>query len=83
MREEPYMTVLPDTGCELARTCLGCRMPACKYADPHQVARAERERRNAEIRAAWERGLAIRQLVVRFGLSERTIFRVLAEGRAL
>jgi len=58
-------------------------MPACKYDDPHQVARAERERRNAEIRAAWERGLAIRQLVVRFGLSERTIFRVLAEGRAL
>lgn len=68
-----------DTGCDLAPSCLRCPFRVCRY--DRQNGRPLMESRNAEIAAAWERGTSIEQLAERFGLSTRSVHRVLREPR--
>jgi hypothetical protein len=86
---KPRIDALPehleyrDTGCDLYPSCLRCPLPRCRYDDPGGAANMLRTGRDAAILRLAERdGLPITRLAEMFGLSRRTIFRVLRTGRA-
>lgn len=75
---DPYR----DTGCELAPSCLRCPFPRCRYDEPGGVAAPLRLGRDAEIvRLRRDRRLSIAELAARFGVSRRTMYRILAQQR--
>jgi Mor family transcriptional regulator len=51
----------------------------CKYDDPGWMQRERRRRRDCQVLEAHQRGgLSVPQLMERFRVSERTIFRILS-----
>lgn len=71
-----------DTGCDLYPSCLRCPLPKCRYDDPGGAAAMLRPGRDASIlRLAGEDGMTVDSLARMFGLSRRTIFRVLSGSR--
>lgn len=78
----PENTEYRDTGCSLYHSCLGCPLPRCRYDSTGGAPALLRPGRDATIqRLAHQDGLGVDQLATMFGLSRRTIFRVLASGR--
>lgn len=78
----PEHTRYRDKGCDLYPSCLRCGLPRCRYDDPGGARAMLREGRDAAIlRLAREQSLGPDELARRFGLSRRTIFRVLRAGR--
>lgn len=78
----PEHTDYADTGCDLYPSCLRCPLPKCRYEDPGGAAAMLRTGRDASIlRLAQQDGMDVDQLALMFGLSRRTIFRVLQNGR--
>lgn len=87
-RNEPMVDALPeyfsyqDTGCEVSPSCLHCPLPRCKYDDPGWFHRGLLQRRNEEVlRVRVAFGLTVPQLSHRFGLSERTVHRIISRTR--
>jgi hypothetical protein len=85
---KPRLDALPenieyrDTGCDLYPSCLRCPLPRCRYDDAGGAAQMLRTGRDATILRLAERdGLPINRLAEMFGVSRRTIFRVLRNGR--
>jgi hypothetical protein len=85
---KPRIDALPehlhytDTGCDLYPSCLRCPLPRCRYDEPGGAGRMLRGGRDAAIlRVAHEPGMTIERLAEQFGVSRRTIFRVLRAGR--
>ena len=70
----------PDTGCNLAPSCLACPLPLCKYDTPKQVHPTRRKGEGAIVEAV-NSGMARRVAAQTFGVSLRTIDRVLARNR--
>lgn len=67
-----------DTGCDLYPSCLRCPLPRCRYEDPGGAAAILRGGRDASIvRLRSHDGMSVERLAEMFGLSRRTIFRVL------
>ncbi len=88
-RRELRPEVLPesyqyrDDGCEVSQSCLRCPLAVCKYDDPDWRRRGKRDRRDGEILEARRRErLSATALARRFGVSERTVWRAVARGRA-
>lgn len=78
----PEYTDYADTGCDLYASCLNCPLPRCRYEEPGGAPALLRGGRNASIlRLAREEHLGVDGLAERFGLSRRTIFRILRSGR--
>lgn len=74
----PEHTTYSDTGCDLYPSCLTCPLPRCRYDDPGGAASMLRSGRDAAILRVAERdGVSVDSLATMFGLSRRTIFRVL------
>ena len=74
----PEYTDYADTGCDLYSSCLRCPLPKCRYEDPGGAAAMLRTGRDASIvRLADQTGMTVDRLAEMFGLSRRTIFRVL------
>ncbi len=72
-----------DTGCDLYPSCLRCPLPRCRYDTNGGATAILREGRDRSIlRAATHDGMSVDELARMFGLSRRTIFRVLERGRA-
>ena len=69
----PEGSYYPDNGCNLAPACLSCPLPLCKYDD-----RAVRDRQIVRLR---ESGWTFARVAAKFGVSERTVNRVLYEHR--
>jgi AraC-like DNA-binding protein len=68
----------PDTGCGLWERCLTCPLPRCRYDEPggaRQIFLRERDSEIARLRRGD--GVSIDELAQRFGVSRRTVFRVL------
>lgn len=77
----PENTEYRDTGCDLYPSCLRCPLPRCRYEDPGGAAAILRDGRDAAIlRLAGDGSMTIDQIAETFGLSRRTIFRVLRKG---
>jgi len=82
----PELYPYRDDGCELSPSCLNCPLPRCKYDDPGWLQRERRRKRDhAVLEARRRRDLTVPQLAERFGVSERTVFRILSRdaGHAL
>ena len=71
----------PDRGCEVSPSCLACPLERCKYDDPesyllHLRQQADREKL-AVIRTEW---LTPAEAAERFGITQRTVYRLLARN---
>lgn len=74
--------IYTDTGCEASPSCLTCPLPVCKYDVPGGVRQARRLQADAERIAVMEReGLMVAEAAERFGITERTMFRILERNR--
>ena len=71
-----------DSGCDLYPSCLNCPLPQCRYEVNGGATAMLRLGRDASIIAASKRyGATIDDIARTFGLSRRTIFRVLERDR--
>lgn len=71
-----------DTGCEVSPSCLRCPLPRCKHDDPHGVRQQRQQARDLErARIIQAEGLTAAQAAERFGVAERTVFRILERCR--
>ncbi len=70
-----------DDGCDLAPSCLRCPLVRCRYDEPGGARALFQVPRDEALRRRREEGIAIDALAAEFGLSRRSVFRVLAKGR--
>ena len=78
----PEHTNYADTGCDLYPSCLQCPLPRCRYEEPGGAAAILRQGRDESIlRLARNSGLGVDELARSFGVSRRTIFRVLSSAK--
>ncbi|MDP9236624.1 MAG: hypothetical protein M3P30_04355 [Chloroflexota bacterium] len=71
-----------DTGCELSPSCQHCPLEHCKYDAPVTLRRAMMAARDREIAVLRRRHRApIDMLAETYGVTTRTIFRILSEQR--
>ena len=78
----PEYTDYNDKGCDLFPSCLACPLPRCRYEEPGGAAALMRSGRDASIiQMSEERAMSVDALARMFGLSRRTIFRVLRASR--
>ena len=68
-----------DTGCRYSPSCLACPLPQCIHDAPNTVRQTKRRARDAErLEIMAAENLTVVQAVARFGISERTVWRILA-----
>lgn len=78
----PEHTQYADTGCDWHPTCLTCPFVRCRYdEDTGAVKRHAGRQRDRRIVDLQRRGKTINVIAARFGVSRRTVFRVLARAR--
>lgn len=66
-----------DEGCDLFPSCLHCPLPQCRYDEPRRR-QMRKELRNKEIlRLHQEERLKVKELAARFGVSKRTVHRII------
>ena len=71
-----------DTGCEASDSCLDCPLPKCRYDDPAWYVRNRRLARDFRIVHTMQReDLSIEETAMRFGVTNRTVFRILQRCR--
>jgi hypothetical protein len=67
-----------DDGCDIHPRCLTCPLPRCRYDEPggaRAMLNAFRDERIAELR---REGAPVDEIADRYGLSRRTVFRILS-----
>ena len=80
----PENAAYADSGCDLFASCLQCPLARCRYdAPPGGLRRLLTEARDREIALIRRRHRApINALASTYGLTRRSIFRILSEQRA-
>lgn len=69
-----------DDGCDMEISCLNCSLPRCIHDEPGGKRGQQKRQRNREIVSLRQkRRLKIGELARRFGLSCRTVYRILAQ----
>ena len=79
----PENVIYRDDGCEVSPSCLTCPLVVCKFDDPgwlRRIGRLSRDMRVVDVRR--REGLSVSELAARFGLSSRTIHRIIQSERA-
>jgi len=75
----PEVTRYRDDGCDIHPQCLTCPLPRCRYEDPGGLKGMLNGMRDREIVRLKARGMAVEDIADEFGVSRRTVFRVLTE----
>jgi hypothetical protein len=70
-----------DDGCEFANSCLNCPFPDCIYAQPGGRQQWLKNLRDQEVLKLHSQGKSVKELAEMFGLSPRTIQRILKRDR--
>jgi len=70
-----------DEGCEFAPSCLRCPLERCRYDERRSSHRLRRGPRDEAIRVRRAEGADVNALAAEYGLSRRSVFRILKEGR--
>jgi hypothetical protein len=78
----PEHTHYVDSGCDLHPSCLTCPLVRCRYDEPGGARRLLSEERDRTILALQRQQTPVSAIAKRFGVSRRTVFRVLARSRA-
>jgi hypothetical protein len=73
----PEFTRYRDNGCDVHPSCLTCPLPRCRYEEPGGLRALLNKTRDQEIVGQRARGVPVSELASRFGVSRRTVFRVL------
>jgi len=73
----PEVTRYRDDGCDIHPHCLTCPLPRCRYEEPGGLKGMLNGMRDREIVALKAKGVPIEDIAEQFGISRRTIFRVL------
>ena len=73
----PEYTRYRDDGCDVHPHCLTCPLPRCRYDEPGGLRALLNSRRDRQIVALRLKGVAVEDLAGRFGVSRRTVFRIL------
>ena len=73
----PEHTRYRDDGCDVHPHCLTCPLPRCRYAEPGGLRALLNARRDCQIVEMRLQGVPVDDLAWRFGVSRRTVFRVL------
>jgi len=68
-----------DTGCELSSTCLRCPLERCRYDQQGGVRRLRQSGRDETLRRFYKEGVHVDTLAATYGLTRRSVFRILAE----
>jgi len=74
----PEYTRYRDDGCDVHPHCLTCPLARCRYDEPgglRALVNAKRDREIVEMRLS---GTGVGELAGRFGLSRRSVFRILS-----
>jgi hypothetical protein len=66
-----------DEGCEFAASCLNCPFSRCVYDEHGGRQHYAKGLRNSDMVRLREEGKSVRELALMFGVSERTVQRVL------
>jgi hypothetical protein len=77
----PEHTRYVDTGCEVHSSCLTCPLVRCRYDEPGGARALLGQERDRTILVMRREGRPISLIAQRFGVSRRTVFRVLAAAR--
>ncbi len=70
-----------DGGCELSPSCLRCPLARCRYDEPGGARRVLQGSRDEAVQRFREDGTGIDALASQFGVSRRSVFRILARRR--
>lgn len=71
-----------DEGCDLAGSCLDCPFPKCIYDEPGGRQRWLKRLRDREMMNLFScEGRGVKELAFMFGVSQRTVQRVLGRTR--
>jgi hypothetical protein len=76
----PEYTRYRDDGCDAHPTCLTCPLSRCRYDEPGGLRALLNADRDQEIVACRLGGATVDDLAGRFGVSRRTVFRILEAG---
>ena len=77
----PEHTHYNDTGCDVHPSCLTCPLVRCRYDAPGGARRLLSEERDRTILDLQKQRVPVNAIAQRFGISRRTVFRVLARYR--
>ena len=73
----PERTRYSDDGCEIHPECLTCPLPRCRYDEPGGLNGMLNRMRDREIVRMRTKGMPVEEIADEFGVSRRTIFRIL------
>jgi hypothetical protein len=77
----PEHTRYADTGCDVHPSCLTCPLVRCRYDEPGGARRIFSEERDRAIVRLQRERVPVNVIARRFGISRRTVFRVVARAR--
>ncbi len=77
----PENTRYRDDGCDISESCLTCPLPRCRYEEPGGLRALLNETRDRQIIQLRLKGVPVEELAGRFGISRRTVFRVIGSAR--
>lgn len=77
----PEYTRYRDDGCDVHPICLTCPLPRCRYEEPGGLRAILNEYRDRQITSLRKRGASVDELAGQFGISRRTVFRVLGSNK--
>jgi len=77
----PEHTQYADSGCSIHASCLTCPLVRCRYDEPGGARKLLSEDRDRDILSLRSEGRPVSAIAARFGISRRTVFRVLAHDR--
>jgi hypothetical protein len=77
----PELTHYQDEGCVVWHSCLSCPLARCIYDDPRQGRGAGVRLRDAQIARLYREGWTAGAIAARYGITRRSVFRVLRRER--
>lgn len=69
-----------DDGCDIHSRCLTCPLPRCRYDEPGGLRAMLNAYRDQQVVALRRDGAPVDQIAERYGLSRRTVFRILSSA---
>jgi hypothetical protein len=73
----PEFTRYRDDGCDISESCFTCPLPRCRYEEPGGLRSLLNEQRDRQIIQLRLKGVPVDALADHFGISRRTVFRVI------